>query len=294
MHNHYVPTIIVDRNALFRVGLIHTLSESRFRVTAEYSAFNELLVDEAAPKAGLLLIGLDDLINQSLEEFRQFKKSHGDFHVALLGEHADEKEVRIAIDFCGECYVIKNAINPAILLQSLELVMTGQSVFTHEFMRVLQSEWSSRESAAPPPPPPSASPLDTAWEIQRVLLPIGDAPAACRLSEREAAILMRLMHGASNKVIARELDIAEATVKVHVKSVLRKVRVKNRTQAATWAWSRCAQRGVSAEQSDGPALDDIIVTGPGSSRNGPSENGVRTEPAQPAGAASLTYSFADN
>jgi len=145
----------------------------------------------------------------------------------------------VAVDFCGECYVLKNAINPSILVQSLELVMAGQSVFTQEFMRVLQSEWSSRAVAAPPPPEPSP---DTAWEIQRVLLPIRDGASACRLSQRETAILMRLMHGESNKVIARELDIAEATVKVHVKSVLRKVRVKNRTQAATWAWSRCSQR----------------------------------------------------
>jgi two-component system nitrate/nitrite response regulator NarL len=43
------------------------------------------------------------------------------------------------------------------------------------------------------------------------------------------------MEGESNKVIARKLDIAEATIKVHVKSILRKVRVQNRTQAALWA-----------------------------------------------------------
>jgi two-component system nitrate/nitrite response regulator NarL len=44
-----------------------------------------------------------------------------------------------------------------------------------------------------------------------------------------------LVKGLSNKIIARKLDIAEATVKVHMKSVLRKIRVANRTQAAIWA-----------------------------------------------------------
>ncbi len=55
------------------------------------------------------------------------------------------------------------------------------------------------------------------------------------LSERESQILQYLVGGSSNKAIARELTISEATVKVHVKGLLRKVRVTNRTQAAIWA-----------------------------------------------------------
>jgi two-component system nitrate/nitrite response regulator NarL len=55
------------------------------------------------------------------------------------------------------------------------------------------------------------------------------------LSTREIAILQCLMHGDSNKLIARQFGIAEATVKVHVKAILRKIRALNRTQAAIWA-----------------------------------------------------------
>ena len=44
-----------------------------------------------------------------------------------------------------------------------------------------------------------------------------------------------LVDGSSNKAIARKINIAEATVKVHVKAILRKIRVNNRTQAAVWA-----------------------------------------------------------
>lgn len=64
-----------------------------------------------------------------------------------------------------------------------------------------------------------------------------DAPPvrAARLSDREAEILQCLMNGASNKLIARDLKIAEATVKVHVKGLLRKMQLQNRTQAAIWA-----------------------------------------------------------
>jgi two-component system, NarL family, nitrate/nitrite response regulator NarL len=279
MHNHYVPTIIVDRNALFRVGLMHTLAETRFRVTAEYSTFSEIVADEIPRTTWLLLVGFDELIRQFFDSFCDFKKKHDNFHVVFLGEHADEQEIRTTMDFFGECYVLKNAISPNLLLQSLELVMAGQSVFTHDFMRILRSEWSSRAAAAPPL---RELPLNTAWQVQRLISPSADLPSAYRLSERETAILMRLMHGASNKVIARELDIAEATVKVHVKSVLRKIRVKNRTQAATWAWSRCSHQETALAARSGDAeLTDGILVGLSLPADGAVANGnLRTEPAQ--------------
>jgi two-component system nitrate/nitrite response regulator NarL len=61
----------------------------------------------------------------------------------------------------------------------------------------------------------------------------GKGPYA--LSDREIQILICLVDGSPNKVIARALGIAETTVKVHVKGLLRKVRASNRTQAAVWA-----------------------------------------------------------
>jgi len=63
---------------------------------------------------------------------------------------------------------------------------------------------------------------------------------APNLSGREVQILGCLTDGDSNKLISRRLQIADATVKVHVKSILRKLRVKNRTQAAIWAAGRQA------------------------------------------------------
>ena len=60
----------------------------------------------------------------------------------------------------------------------------------------------------------------------------GRVPA---LSQREDQVLRALARGQSNKLIARECTVTEATVKVHVKSILRKIQVGNRTQAAIWA-----------------------------------------------------------
>jgi two-component system nitrate/nitrite response regulator NarL len=58
---------------------------------------------------------------------------------------------------------------------------------------------------------------------------------ACKLSAREMEIVGLLKEGAPNKVIALKLDITEATIKVHVKAILRKIGASNRTQAAMWA-----------------------------------------------------------
>lgn len=55
------------------------------------------------------------------------------------------------------------------------------------------------------------------------------------MSVREAQILRCLVSGGANKVIASRLDITEATVKVHIKGILKKINVSNRTQAAVWA-----------------------------------------------------------
>jgi DNA-binding NarL/FixJ family response regulator len=69
-----------------------------------------------------------------------------------------------------------------------------------------------------------------------------------QLSEREIQILKDLVKGHANKVIARTYDITEATVKVHVRTILRKIRVGNRTQAAIWA----RENGYTASDFKGP------------------------------------------
>ena len=71
------------------------------------------------------------------------------------------------------------------------------------------------------------------------------------LSEREAQILDGLVKGHANKVIARTCEITEATVKVHMKSILRKIRVDNRTQAAIWAM----ENGYAADGFNGRRLN---------------------------------------
>ena len=76
-----------------------------------------------------------------------------------------------------------------------------------------------------------------------------------RLSARQQSILHCLIQGDSNKTIARKMAIAEATVKVHVKAILRRIRVHNRTQAAIWAMSNGPF--ISAKDDASPALEKL-------------------------------------
>ncbi len=70
---------------------------------------------------------------------------------------------------------------------------------------------------------------------------LGIDDTAPQLSPRERLILRCLTEGDSNKSIARKNDIAEATVKVHIKAILRKISVRNRTQAAIWGMNNGCQ-----------------------------------------------------
>ncbi|WP_019833853.1 LuxR C-terminal-related transcriptional regulator [Sphingomonas sp. PR090111-T3T-6A] len=103
----------------------------------------------------------------------------------------------------------------AALLHSLRLILTGQKILpTRCIEHLMGSEVS-------------------------VLLPDWNEIADHRqLSQREVGVLHCLVEGDANKVISRRLNIAEPTVKVHIKAILRKLNVGNRTQAAVWAVSR--------------------------------------------------------
>ena len=102
-----------------------------------------------------------------------------------------------------------SSISTDALSYSLQLVLLGEMVFPTQ----MASFWTQRSSR-----PNVAAARDIAQ----------------KLSTRESQILHCLVAGSSNKAIARQLEITESTVKVHMKSLLRKINAANRTQAAIW------------------------------------------------------------
>jgi two-component system, NarL family, nitrate/nitrite response regulator NarL len=113
-------------------------------------------------------------------------------------------------------------ISGDVLQRAIRLVLLGQHLFPAGLAQHLLTAQN-----------PPAEPMPQAGAVQRMPIAMGERTLV--FSEREHQILQCLVNGLSNKAIARKHHIAEATVKVHVKGLLRKVQVSNRTQAAIWA-----------------------------------------------------------
>jgi two-component system nitrate/nitrite response regulator NarL len=236
-----IPVAIIDKGALSRAGLTHILSGRKFRVAAACSTLHDLPEGALGNAGCVALIGLDGDVKATLSRITSLKQKHGGLRVIVLSEQFHPERFLAAIGAGADGYLLRNEISPNAVLKSLELVLMEGVVVPQGFAKLLNNQPELEVPAAAEIE--SLEPIPTSVELQ---VEPESAPARPpddavqngffgRLSDREHVILMHLTEGASNKHIARELNIAEATVKVHVKSLLRKIRVNNRTQAAIWA-----------------------------------------------------------
>jgi two-component system nitrate/nitrite response regulator NarL len=151
---------------------------------------------------------------------RQVKERHPAARIVVLSNDFDLGFVRQGLEAGANGFCLTDK-SREVLITSLELVMLGELALPTELVR------SMLNVVHLSPKPESAS------EVQ--VEPKAPAPRSNSLSAREAEILSSLMEGTPNKLIARKLHVTEATVKVHVKAILRKIGAANRTQAALWA-----------------------------------------------------------
>jgi len=141
----------------------------------------------------------------------------------------------------GACGFLGQDIPSKHLIKALELVALGQLVMLPHFQQMALAAQS--ELSVDPTPtiqlfPPRLADLRRFAGDSHALpseQPTPGNEVVRSLSRRELVILRTLTEGASNKIIARKLVITESTVKVHMKAILRKLRLQNRTQAAIWA-----------------------------------------------------------
>jgi two-component system, NarL family, nitrate/nitrite response regulator NarL len=208
---------LICRNAVLHAGLRHILSDTQFAVaddvlepTSDVSAF-------AGSEPVLILLCERLSANEYLETLEQLKTQCPLAWVVVLADHLEPNAV-VRLYEAGLSGLCSPAMLGSTLVKALELVVAGET-FLPAAVGLALLEQHSRRSL----PDAQAVPTTTAVGL------------AGRLTHREAQILRCLMQGASNKMIARELRLAEATVKVHIKAILRKVQAANRTQAAMWA-----------------------------------------------------------
>ena len=237
--------VIVDPNQLFREGLRQLLRKPRFVVTAAVRTAAEVLgaaATVAEPDIVIFGCGTDVGTDWQAALTRDRGAKSARTRFVLLTDVTELPLLRRAVASGVEAILSKD-ISSEVLQRSLELVMLGQQLFPAALAQS-QTEKGVALPQADLIPFPSTGAAATAAPIVKLELHKPgtaldlaslDQQRGVTLSERESQILQCLVNGLSNKAIARELRITEATVKVHVKGLLRKVRASNRTQAAIWA-----------------------------------------------------------
>ena len=203
--------LIIDDHPLFRKGLeqLLGLAGGEFSVVGEASSGAEgvELTRHLAPDIVLLDLNMKGM--NGIEVLKAIKSRDLASQIIILTVSDAAEDLIAALRSGADGYLLKD-MKPGALIDSIrKTAETGQMVLSDQLTNLLVR--SLRETPTPKT--------------------MGDA----NLTSQESRILSHIKDGKSNKVIARELGIAEGTVKVHVKRILRKLNLNSRTQAAVWA-----------------------------------------------------------
>lgn len=239
---HPITCVVVHPSPLVREGFRSILAKSPFEPVCTASSAED--VPSAVAGAGkqlLVLIGVREA-GELTEAVSAAKIKFPSGQVVVVGDCAERDLVLNALR-SGATSVLDENVPITSLVKELELVAQGEPVISVLVLKRLLAHCSGRDagvatlaSVQPAPPVAEPAPTNQLAPVASELTPgTQETEPSVGLSRREAAILNALVQGASNKLIAHRLGISEATVKVHVKAILRKIRAKNRTQAAIWA-----------------------------------------------------------
>lgn len=204
-----VRTYAVGGSQLFLEGLRCLLASTPYRVERLAKSLTE--IDCAGDgDAGPALVILGMTAADSLDDVKRMRERLPDVRVVMLSGTADVEHFSACLAAGVDGYLLTD-VSKEVLVECLQLVMLGESVFP-----TILSTWL----------------LEKGGLARRRAPADSDHPV---LSNRELEVLPLLIQGVSNKEIARQLGIADATVKIHVRRILKKINASNRTQAAVWA-----------------------------------------------------------
>jgi two-component system nitrate/nitrite response regulator NarL len=211
MKERSLNAVILSANAVFSEGLVRILTRVGCNVVSSRS-FPDDSILSALPTDSTVLVIVDanDDFDGAINQIEPIKRHYPNGRVTILvGQHQVQLPQMLAAFRRGASAYLTTFMTPEALIKSLELVMLGEAIMP---MTMLTDLLNHQHGASDHRGNHSA-----------------------HLSVREMDIVRCLVQGNSNKVIARKMKIADATVKVHVKAILRKIRVANRTQVAIWA-----------------------------------------------------------
>jgi two-component system nitrate/nitrite response regulator NarL len=226
-----IRVLVVDDHTLFRRGLISLLAgDGRFEIVAEAGDANEAHRIAAATQPDVILLDNHMPGVNGVDALAGFREGSPEARVLMLTVSEDERDLAAALRGGARGYLLKT-MDSDMLVAAILRTMAGDSVVSPEMTSKLVNAFQSCETEAPAGAADAdPDPIDT-------------------LSPREGEILAHIARGASNKEMARELGIAEATVKIHVQHILRKLNLTSRVQAAVYLTGR--QRSTTASRVKG-------------------------------------------
>lgn len=204
--------LIVDDHPLFRKGLTQLLQTiAAFELVGEAAGGVEGLSLATSLTPDLVLLDLNMKDMNGIEVLKGIRAARLDARVIMVtvSDHSDDLVAALRAGADG--YLLKD-MEPEAMLEALREAADGRIVISEQLTHLMAA--ALRGPAQP------------------------QSVTAAGLTEQELRILERIAGGLSNKLIGRELDIAEGTVKVHVKHILRKLALRSRVEAAVWAVER--------------------------------------------------------
>jgi DNA-binding NarL/FixJ family response regulator len=209
-----IRVAVVDDHPVVRQGLRSFLEAQGFDVVGEAASGDEAvtLVVECRPDVlltDLVMPGVD-----GVEAIRRIRAAGQDVGILVLTSFSGADQVIPAIQAGADGYLLKDA-GPATLADAIRAVHRGDPMLAPEAAAAVMAKVADGP----------AKPAD----------PTAPNPDLDRLTAREREVLAALGRGLSNRQLSDELFISEKTVKTHVSSVLSKLRLTDRTQAALYA-----------------------------------------------------------
>lgn len=206
-----ITTLIIDDHPLFRKGVIQLLDmEPEFEVVAEASSGDEGITLALEHKPDLILLDLNMKGLNGIETLQVLREKDVDARIIILTVSNSAEDLVGAIRAGSDGYILKDTA-PEDMVRLIKDAVLGKNAISAELSGLLAS--ALRQEA------------------------VVTNRSHAGLTDRELSILKCLAHGMSNKLIARDLDIMDSTVKVHIRNLLKKLKFRSRVEAAVWAVS---------------------------------------------------------
>ncbi len=217
----HLTIVLVHPSRLFTEGLASLLKDTPYTIIHHLAGQERACFPGGELKGKVIFIVGGRTAFEIADIVKGIRSQLHSAYILVINASTKSSAVMGALEAGADGY-LRDAITSQTFVRVIELIVEDETILPPEFVRSL---WVPREALCS---------LDHD-EGRSESAAGADYTASVKLSAREGSILRGLVDGAPNKVIAQRLHITEATVKVHVKAILRKIRVKNRTQAAIWA-----------------------------------------------------------